>query len=194
MPVIPADAAQVNLFFTGSSAPTGMQVTFGVDIQGYSADPTSAAIDVGDALGASNLDSLTVNDCDLTKILVKFGPSSTGPSGEFAFSGEGTAGVGMAPNTAILVQKVTDAGGRAGRGRLYWPAAVETDINSAGTYAATPLGVLQTAFNTFRTQLIASDLSPILLHGENSPLESPTLITSFTVSSTVATQRRRLRR
>jgi len=194
MPVIPAGAGQVNLFFTGSSAPTGMQVTFGIDVQAYSADPTSAAIDIGDALGASNLDSLTCNDCDLTKILVKYGPSSTGPSGEFAFSGEGTAGVGMAPNTAILVQKVTAAGGRAGRGRLYWPAAVETDINSAGVLSPTPLATLQTAFNTFRSQLVAGDLSPVVLHGEDSPLETPTLITAFTVSATVATQRRRLRR
>ena len=190
---IPAGFAQVNLFFTGASAPNGMQVTCGLDVQSYSADATSAAIDVGDALGASNLDSLTCADINLTRILVKFGPDATGPSGEFAFSGVGTLGEALAPNTAVLVAKSTADGGRAGRGRLYWPAAEENQVSSAGILSPTPLDDLQDAFATFRTTLIASNLDPVVLHQPGAPIVEPSPITAFTVQALVATQRRRLR-
>lgn len=191
---IPAGFAQVNLFFTGASAPTGMQVTLGLDVQAYTADATSAAIDVGDALGTANLDSLTCADINLTRILVKFGPDNVGPSGEFAFSGEGTLGEALAPNTAVLVAKITEDGGRAGRGRLYWPAAEENTVSSAGILSPTPIANLQTAFNTFRNQLSAGDLPPVVLHQPGSPIVEPSPITAFTVQALVATQRRRLRR
>lgn len=191
---IPAGYGQVNLVFTGANAPTGMECTFGINVGTYSADPTSAAVDIGDALGASNLDSLTCDDVNLTTIMVKYGPDATGPSGFFAFSGEGTLGNQLAPNTAVLVQKITALGGRAGRGRLYWPAATEAGTGSDGVLTAGSVAVLQTAFSAFFTALQSTDLEPVLLHGEGSPIVLPTPLTAFTVQSRVATQRRRLRR
>lgn len=191
---IPVGFAQVNFFFTGSAVPTGAQCTLGLDLAGYSGTASQCAEDVGAALGVGGLDNETADNCNLTNILVKFGPDSTGPSGSFAFTGDGDQGIQGGPAQAFLVQKNTAFGGRAGRGRLYWPGVPEAGINEAGTIAAGAIAALQTAFTNFKTELEATNLNPVLLHGEGSPITIPTPILSFTVSSTAATQRRRLRR
>lgn len=97
-------------------------------------------------------------------------------------------------NCALLVRKLSTAGGRANKGRLYMPGMLgEAIVNNVGTVEPSALAGLQTAFSNFGTDLLAvagiDDL--LILHSDNTL--PPTVITNFQPQSRIATQRRRLR-
>lgn len=127
-----------------------------------------------------------------TRVIKTF--AGTPSAGEFTLSVAGTAtGETIPPNCAILVRKNTALGGRKQRGRIYLPPyrGQDADVSNAGLIGSMTQGILQTAFNTLVTQLNGLDLVPTLFHSD--PLDPPTTITSFSVQSLLATQRRRLR-
>jgi hypothetical protein len=80
---------------------------------------------------------------------------------------------------------------RSTRGRLYFGPIMETDINPDGrTLAGTPQTGIITGFNTFRSSLAASGYPLVVLSRKMSQAFA---VTSSTVESTIATQRRRIR-
>jgi hypothetical protein len=86
-------------------------------------------------------------------------------------------------------------GGRAGRGRFYWPGIQESAVTAAGVIGGTTVAAWNSAFIQFEIRLLDDDLIPVLLHAEETTLiTDPLVITSFSVDGKVATQRRRLRR
>jgi hypothetical protein len=193
MPIIPDGFAQVNFVFTGGAVPTGAEVTFGLNIEEYGNPPASLAEDVGTAffpvMGELNA------GVNLTAVRAKYGPSITGPSGEFAFSeGGGDGGAASTPGLAWLVHKTTSLGGRAGRGRMYLPGLSEADVGGDGSISETPRALLEADLATFMGDLTSLLLIPVVLHGDESPISLPTAITSLNVDSLAATQRRRMRR
>jgi hypothetical protein len=107
----------------------------------------------------------------------------------------GTA-VGETPpvNTAILVRKYTGFGGRKNRGRVFVPpwGVSEGLISKLGVLDNTFRAAHQAAWTAFRVAALGHDAPPVLLHAEGS-VEPPRDITSFSVQTQVATQRRRLR-
>lgn len=191
---IPVNYAQANLRFTGTAVPTGAELTLGLNIELYSGSASDAAMDV--AVAAANImTAQIVPTVAITSVLVKFGPNSTGESGEYTANIPGTgSGAAVSPNTAILIGKQTGFGGRTGRGRCYQPGIREALVDDSGLIDSGSTSSLQTAWDDFRTDLIAAALIPTLLHGPDSPISVPMPITSFVVSNKVATQRRRLRR
>lgn len=193
MPIIPAGYAQLNIVFGGTQNPNGAQITLGLNVGTYSNPPSIAAEDATDAFL-----QVLVNLNASTSVIegrVKFGPTETGPSGLQGYSSNGgDGGAAAAPNGAYLVHKVTALGGRAGRGRMYLPGPSEADVGGDGSIDATFLSALQTDLDAWHTDLVALDLEPVLLHDAGSPITLPTAITSFQADSTLATQRRRLRR
>ena len=192
--LIPAGFCQVNLFFTGASVPTGAQCTFALDAQAFAGDPTAIGNVVIDAYTAAGFTLNLANDVDLTKVLVKEGPNATGPSAEVATGLDSAGGTAGTPNTAVLVSKNTALGGRQGRGRMFLPGVQEDQISAAGIIAPAVVAALQSDVETFFGDIAVSDLFAVLLHDEASPITTPTPVTSFTVQSTAATQRRRMRR
>jgi hypothetical protein len=119
----------------------------------------------------------------------------TGPSALVSSNIQGTGGSnGISSNVSYLVRKVTALGGRAGRGRMYLPGPTEADVNEAGAILGARVTSLQAALNDFLTQMVADGDGPVLLHGVGSPISTPTPITSFSLDTRAATQRRRLRR
>ncbi len=108
----------------------------------------------------------------------------------------------------MLIHKRTGMAGRRGRGRFFFPPSQldEADISPAGFLS--PAYVLSIDTNLLQAYAIIDAYSPsagpVLLHGEPwvegsdppvfSPAPDPTAITSFTLDTRVATQRRRLRR
>lgn len=194
MVLIPNDYAQVTLGFTGVAIPLGAACTLGLNVELYPGDPTAAALDIAqDVLPA--MSAYVVNKVAITSIKVKFGPTQTGPSAEIATNIPGLGNLDPAPpNTALLVRKITGFGGRQGTGRWYWPGIADTQIDDGGNLGPATVTSLQTGFNSFHSNLVASGLVPVLLHGEDEPISTPMPITSFSVQSRVATQRRRLRR
>jgi len=191
---IPVGYAQANLFFTGAAAPTGAQVTLGLELE----DSGMSPVDVAEIVGG-NWEILIlpfqVDDITLDRCVVKFGPNATGPDGEFVISAPGTdSGEPEAPNVAVLVRKVTEDGGRAGRGRMFIPGIKETRVEPGGHINGTYATDLQDNLADYRESLIVSNIPPVVLHGVGAPLSVPSPITQFVVDETAATQRRRLRR
>lgn len=190
---IPISYAQCNLIFTGTSVPHGAEVTFGLDISGGSGTPSGDSSAVETALVASGLIANLANNVTVTTIRVKFGPDATGPSFDNAATINGAGGPSVGPNTAFLVQKSTLFGGHAGRGRMYLPGVPETSIDSPGTLAAGIATAINSDLTTFLSGLTAAGIPMVLLHGDSSPLVTPSPVTGLVCSGTAATQRRRLR-
>lgn len=192
--IIPTGFAQVNFRFTGPGAPTGAEVTCGLNRSGYAGTPSDAATDLY-TVWNNSWRQIQTNQVVLSEVLVKFGPNATGPSGTASGSSAGVLTVqGTSPAVSLLVQKTTLSGGRAGRGRCFMPGCSEPDTSSGGAVDSAYLSAAQGYWDDFHDQLVALDLLPALLHGADSPILTPTQIEAFVVQAVVATQRRRQRR
>lgn len=190
---IPVDYAQTNLYFGGVALPQGAEVTMGWDISSYPSSPAQLAEDVFTSCSQNILDNV-VEGVTLTGCLAKFGPDATGPSALFSANSAGSiAGEGVPPQVSVLMRKHTSSGGRAGRGRSYWPGAQMGGIDESGTIDGVVLTAWQTACVAFINQVASELATAVVLHGAGSPLTTPSPITSVTVDGTLATQRRRLR-
>lgn len=193
--IIPDGYAQVNLKFGGAAAPTGAEMTFGVDVTGFTGDPLDAATAVANAWNVEDMPEQQVDGIELQGVLVKFGPNATGPSAELGVSIPGTVSQdGSPPMVSALISKTTAFGGRAGRGRMFMPGVPEQSVNEAGALGDTYVGNLQGAATAFAANMVLADLPPVLLHAEGSPISTPTPVTNFVVQTQSATQRRRNRR
>lgn len=188
---IPIGFAQINYHFTGEGAPTGADITIGVQT-GFGPTAEEVAEDAATAWGTADMAALYVDALTMSKVTVKMGPNATGEFHERSvdFPGTGT-GAAVPPNTAALIRKNTALGGRKGRGRLYFPGIPEASVDSGGEL----LEVLRAGFDTrwedWSTFMIAAGWVPVLLHGDET---TPTPLTALSCSVTSATQRRRLRR
>lgn len=207
---IPVGFAQVTHEFSGINVPTGAAVVYGVS--NVPAD-SAAAIAAGiDPLFAQFVIDCCSPDVTLETTKVKLGPDATGASAEFSGEG-GTGGNGttsLSPGSALLFTKNTALGGRRGRGRMYLPGVAEVVVNDAGGLEAGAALQFQTAADALLQDLETAGWPMFLLHspptewqivnGQSRRIEvagsvpAPTEVTSLTVSSTIATQRRRLRR
>lgn len=188
--IIPVGFGQVNFQFTGGGVPQGAEITFGFS---NNADQSAAdcAQDFADAWGTSNCDESYSASINMTNVHIKLGPNATGPQADLAVSFPGVlAGSMVPPNTAFLIRKVTEQGGRQGRGRFFIPGVPEADVDSAGGVLAVRVTALDTIWNTFGTTVALGGLPLVLLHSD---ALAPTQITGFATAARVATQRRRLR-
>jgi len=191
--IIPSGFAQVNWKFSGSAVPQGAEVTIGLEIL-VPATPAAVALAMGTAW-EDWLSPHQVGTCDLTGVLVKFGPNSTGPSAEIALAVNGSAsGPGLEPQVSVLIRKNTDDGGHAGRGRMYVPGFPDAAFVDGGAMDGPTWTATQADVNSFLDELVSAAYIPVLLHGAGSPLTTPSPITSLTLDHQCATQRRRNRR
>jgi hypothetical protein len=97
-------------------------------------------------------------------------------------------------NCAVIIKKNTALGGRRYRGRFFLPSIFlnEGAVDPAGNISSSPVGTMQTQWDTFHAALLSNDWEPALFHqGAGAPV--PTAISSFTVQSLIGTQRRRMR-
>lgn len=189
--IIPVGYAQVNYIFGGDGLPHGAQVTFGVDNRDSDADALTVATEASTAW-TGNIQAATNQHVTLLSVLAKKGPNSTGASAEISVGEAGANTTGdFQPNCCALVKKITALGGRHGRGRTYWPVLGESDIDNAGVVKSTFLSGFQGAVDDWLDALAAANLPLVLLHASASV--SPTPVTSLSVETVIATQRRRLR-
>jgi len=96
-------------------------------------------------------------------------------------------------NTAILVHKTTITAGRAGRGRMFWPGAVDGFVAPNGVLDPAYLDNLQDQAESFAGSLFAVTGVDSLLLFHTAEVSGSEIIT-LSVDPVVATQRRRLRR
>lgn len=187
---IPTGHGHALLTFSGVCAPLGAACTVGFEnVPDFS--PAVCAgfiVDHWEAYVMPHTSSaLTFLGC-----LVKLGPNETGPSG---FNGSaavgGQAATGVSPAVTYLARKNTLLGGRKGRGRMYIPGPTEGSVSTAGVILEATRANLEAALTSFRSELANDGIILELLHNDSTV---PTTITSFTVDSVAATQRRRQRR
>lgn len=194
MAVIPASYAQVNWRFTGSGVPSGAETTLGLNIENYAGTPSQLGLLMAQAWDTANMDGNQSSDVALTSVLVKFGPTATGPSAVWATNIPGTNTTASPSQVAYLANKNTGLGGRQGKGRMYIPGVPEARVDQGGILTGGQQGFLQTALDNLHAFLLTNDLLPVLLRAPDSPIQVPAPVISFTAQSKVATQRRRLRR
>jgi hypothetical protein len=189
MPVIPVGFGQASYHFIGGAAPTGAWVTFGF-FHGLSLISTQ---EIADQMYANISPVVTglSGSLALADVLVKTGPNDTGPSAIADGETVGGTGASFPPNAAILVHKLTELGGRKGRGRAYFPGVGESLADNAGLLTTTYRNAFQANMETFLANCDADNLPLVLLHNDST---EPTELTGFNTDQKLATQRRRLRR
>lgn len=99
----------------------------------------------------------------------------------------------LPPNCSLLYRKRTPFGGRHGRGRMFFPPIyiAESNVDSNGTIDGAQISPLQARATAFIAACATNSITPVLLHSEVNPL--PYEITSMTIETLIATQRRRMR-
>jgi hypothetical protein len=102
----------------------------------------------------------------------------------------------LAPqNVSFLAKKATAFAGKAFRGRMYLPCVVEGIVDNNGIVGASTITAMNLRLTNLLSNLASALAFPapmVLLH--SNPLIDPTTVTSLTMDTMVATQRRRLRR
>lgn len=183
---IPAGFSQVILKMRIDS-PGGFRIaTTSLGVVG--APSTIMATDIGQAwqtdvwnvLGSTNLDYVS---CEVR---------DSANADEVFFNTNGPIGLEIiAPNTCVLVQRRSSLIGKKNRGRMYVPGiAYDATFNQAGQMSSGSVTDYTAAFTDFFSDLVGLGYDPVILHADGS---TPTAQTSFSVDSTAATQRRRLR-
>jgi len=102
-----------------------------------------------------------------------------------------------APNTALLVRKVTARRGRRAQGRFFLPGLVgNNNFSEAGLLTPEHMTSMSTVLSDWYNAIIDAGMLPVILQGDEGstpPLDPPPPVTSFQVQQRLATQRRRLR-
>lgn len=208
---IPTTFANCRIITPGpSSASEDAQVTLGVK---YLAGPAGTADGVAAATAIAKRVQNAFRQFWITNAVSSWSFSrvevNLNLDGEFYAAQSLGSGAGpnvapaMPPSVALLATKVTTLGGRSNRGRWFLGGVfAEATANDAGRLTPATTDYYNTQLGLFTAQLRlpagtdTAQLELYLLHG---PVKStgitpePTRIERFEVSSTLATQRRRLR-
>lgn len=189
MPPISEGDGQANFRFVQSADPEEMVCTIGVSSP--LAAPAEIAESLFDAFATSIMGGLS---SEVALVGCTLYVQDSGGAIPYESTGAPVAGSvaerTAPPNTAILVRKLTGLGGRHGRGRMYLPGVRYDEVSSAGIIAAGTVTAYNERFADFYELFAEIAGGPILFHADES---AATVITSFSVQSRLATQRRRLR-
>lgn len=200
--LIPNGFAEITLNWSHLAAPRQWATVFGVDVS-EALSPADALATVQNAVQAEMFSRMDIS-ITWVSLVGRFGPNSGSAPGPTIEIPIGTGGAlsfeGPPPNTSVLLQKVTALGGRANRGRAFWPGLVSrTDLSESGVISGGPLAAIQADVDSFLAHLATgnggatAETPMVILHDETSPTTTPTPVIDLVVDSLVATQRRRLR-
>lgn len=191
---IPPGFAEVWIQFTVALDAEPMYSAIGVDLSVGTVVDTAAADGMLDAAKAA-LAPMVSSTYNIGPGFVISGQDGGDlrVDGTTAASAGTHAGAPLPNNCAILFKKVTASGGRRFRGRMFIPGVAETSVGETGILAPALVTIANTAALALRTNLVA--LSTVdslqLLHADAAV--PPTLITTLTAQTRIATQRRRMR-
>lgn len=171
-----------------AAAPSGSQPTNVLAFELGDVEPANAAIAIATAWDTTVQPQLASG----TRVsLFRFTAANFSTELPGTANGGETGGV-PGPAASVLVQKITNTGGRSGKGRMFLPWAVtETQINDYGQIDNERLTELQGAMDDFQDAIRAADLEIALLAGDDL---NANVVTQLKVQATIATQRRRQRR
>ena len=199
MPV-PEDFYEATFIWKVNTSPKEMTCSLGLlDVSiggprsaGDMADDVYTVATTSSNIGAA--DSM-IDEYSFLGVVVAFGTPTGDIIGQHLATVVGTVSDSpITSNCALLVNKNTALGGRKFRGRFFGPPCLlqETAVDGSGNILGAVIPTLQARWDGLYDDLIAADIVPHLFHQGLAP-PVPTPITSLTVQSQIATQRRRMR-
>lgn len=203
--IIPPGFAQAVYILSCEGDSENMVTTMGHDVSAYAGDFQQAATDLALLFGRAGGPVEAMSDTySLIGLDLYVGNDAEAPPSIYEADISPVNGLAnssaLPPNSAVLIRKQTGLAGRRGRGRMYVPGVLEGSVDNVGLLTSTYRGSLQTAYDLWLTGLeegVSSILPmpPVVLHrSEGAGVEpAPTPVTSLTVETKIATQRRRLR-
>jgi hypothetical protein len=191
--LLTANEGRLTMVFGGSALPTGAVCTLGLVTTKPGFEDSDLELIKTQLVAVHQATSC--EEVALRTLELKVGPEETGPTKAIVVNSNGGQGSGAAPpHTAVLVQKkIADKSARFS-GRLFWPGAKEAYVGSSGVLDNQYLTGMQNKWDVLKQNLDAADLFPSVFHPAATVPEEATQISQFVVATTVATQRRRLRR
>lgn len=197
--VVPPGFAHCLIPFNHPLIPRAAVITFGLEISG-TVTPVNELID---EVVASFVNSWTtfIDSQVLVgpgKMVVgQDGPDNLSVDGVYTAYGAATSDRAWA-NTALLLTKLTEQGGRRGKGRMYLPWCLAESVpDEAGRIAPASVATAQTAADDWLADLVAIDgvEDMVVLHSTGvTQIVDPSPVTRLLVSNVIGTQRRRLNR
>lgn len=197
MSIIPLGYGEITINYSQAGTTRPAQITFGTSLEGV-ASPSAYLSGVLSAMkGTNGLLDDDVFDATLTAVNARL--TYTVLSGPIvideAINITGVrAGASMPPNVAALGRRVTNRGGRQGRGRIYLPSGYlsETDVNEGGYLTPGRISQIQTILTSARAAVNTLSGTLVLLHSVEG--DNPDEIDALVAQPQVATMRRRLRK
>jgi hypothetical protein len=194
---IPVDFVEVLFELNLAGDSEKMFTSYGVQMVPGSQLSLALAQTFADAYQAHLL-GLSGSGYSLTGVYLNGGPDDTGPQASWNGSYlTPTTDPATPSNTAVLLQKRTGLRGRRNRGRMYIPGPPDGLLDARGQINAFELVTYQQSAANFHAAIEAFGgvVDAMLFHttGPAEPGVPPTKITSLTVASVAATQRRRMR-
>jgi hypothetical protein len=180
-------------FNSGDSTGSSPMITWGVEFDGSSTLNTIAH-DLYDAFVSAGMWSEASHFWQLTGCYVKEGPLVSGLSALYTETTDGGEGNPPVPSqVAVVFQKVTGMGGRAGRGRFFLPGLTYVRTQNGYTVNAGTMPLLITAAASLLTNVAAVDgvIGSVLFHEGSG---APTEILELIPQADLATIRRRARK
>ena len=181
--------AVIHLEFTaGPSNPCA--IVIGYDYLGQSAAVACGLINARWATFISGGSNWT-NNLLLTGVTVLQNPGGlTAATAQTANGADGNPA--NPPNVAVLIRKNTATGGRRGRGRMYMPGVAQVAQLEGGFLTTAFQAAAQAGANTLLSGMATDDTPMVVLH-DTLAGGIPAGVTSLTVQTILATQRRRIR-
>jgi hypothetical protein len=191
-PSSPAQA-QLTMVFAGSGIPTGAVCTLGI-----TKDEDSLTLEdlvaLADLMKPCQL-AASCGTCILSYIDMKLGPNETGATYTTSVNQPGGFTSNQAPpNVCTIVEKQIANLSSRFSGRMFWPGPPEGDITEAGRLGTPLQQGIQTAWTGFQFGAANLGITPVVFSRSPAHPATFSLVESFQVQSTVATQRHRLRR
>jgi hypothetical protein len=200
--IIPPGFAQCSWQWELNGDPEYINTTCGVYVTEYGGNFQAAANDCADAMGVAFPAAQMSDQFRFRGVVLRVGQDGAPPIiVEAPRDVVGLGGAAILPsNCALLVRKLTNAGGRRNKGRFYFPllAILENAVSQIGVVSPLDLANMQGRLNVLHVELMAGspNPSPVILHssGGVTPPGIPTEVTGFSAQPIIATQRRRMRR
>lgn len=197
--VLPLGFAQVIVPFHHRDLAREAIITFGVEFDGNSESPT-AQCDTIFGVFMDTIGAVVTNEVTIGPVRMSLGTTT---EEHLAVSGTQSGAGGVETkvepgNIALLVHKITDRGGKRGRGRFYLPWVVdESGVSEIGMIASASVNDFNVICRDFLVQMgdSAQGMPLCLIHGTSGPgSDFPTRITGLVCDPMIGVQRKRLGR
>lgn len=196
---IPAGYTEATFVTTVNGSPRNMTWSCGFDFADFnSRTPDQMAEDLYTLFTAAGRPYVNTNMCTgwsfLGVSIVKQMEEGPLVGAKYQTVVGSKSGTTVPNNCSVLLKKVTNTGGRRGRGRAFLPPCFnpETNFDAAGFMSAPDTALTLAPYTAAFAAAVVAGIDPVLYH--QTPPYTPSLITAFQMSNQLATQRRRMRK